>query len=431
MPLLHKSDERIKELYPNNLELQQVVLVHRHGARTPVHKDLSNILYQGLWHQCSMKPMLEAFQQLQNVNEAHSMEHPAHERPPTFNRIAFAADLVDSWTSKQVNGVPSTGKECFYGQLTDGGKRMMQKLGTRLRDLYVDKLHVLPAVLQDSKLYLRSTDYSRTIESLQYLLHGLYPSQFRDGYGLKIHVFPDKNETMFPHNACASLAVQTKQFREAFRTSNAQRLSQTLSQFPLLDKALDSLPMMNRIFRIYDLLKCMHGNEIELPKGYNKSHIDLLEQVVVDQWARVYDSGEEVSRKAIGRFVAEMAAPIQDAVAGKPDAPKLAVFSGHDSTIVPLLCAFKAFDGSYPDFASIVSFELFKSKSFFDRSFYVRMSYNGEPVAIPACQAPDSHLKGDKTICSIDAFMKEVNRIVPQNYEADCASNETVAPDWD
>lgn len=66
----------------------------------------------------------------------------------------------------------------------------MTELGAHFRTLYVDKLKFLDEKLSNDKLlYLRSTDYARTFESLQQLvIGGLYPSQYRsNSYVLKIH----------------------------------------------------------------------------------------------------------------------------------------------------------------------------------------------------------------------------------------------------
>ncbi len=66
-------------------------------------------------------------------------------------------------------------------------------------------------VLDPKNLYIRSTDYSRTIESVQYLLGGLYPVKSRNmGQDLVIHVRDYQNETMIPHTNCASLMADTQ-----------------------------------------------------------------------------------------------------------------------------------------------------------------------------------------------------------------------------
>ena len=66
----------------------------------------------------------------------------------------------------------------------------MSELGAHFRTLYVDKLKFLDKELSNSKsLYLRSTDFARTFESLQQLvIGGLYPSEYRpNSYVLDIH----------------------------------------------------------------------------------------------------------------------------------------------------------------------------------------------------------------------------------------------------
>jgi acid phosphatase len=99
---------------------------------------------------------------------------------------------------------------CFYGQLTDTGKRNMMALGSRLRFFYIDQLRLLNPTLVPSSLYVRSTDYSRTIESVQYLLGGLYPRKNRhEKQDLQIHVRDYKDETMIPHTNCPSLLSDT------------------------------------------------------------------------------------------------------------------------------------------------------------------------------------------------------------------------------
>ncbi|KAI8928218.1 histidine phosphatase superfamily [Entophlyctis helioformis] len=469
------------ELYPQDLQLKQVVIVHRHGARTPVHKDVSGMLFPGVWKQCALSPFLHAIQTVgglktdpKAVSAVKSSasrgvpDHGAHQRPPTFARIAFGAasgspvardHIAASRTVQQLRslGVSSTAiadSDCFYGQLTDTGKHMMFELGGRLRELYVDELGFLPKILDtrtSRSIYLRSTDYSRTIESLQYFVHGLYPPMTRQApktLGLQIHVRPDTAETMMPKDDCAALAVETRRFRDTFKSLNKDRLRAALDQFPKLVRAFDGESKMsdlNKVFRLYDTLKCVDAHDLPLPPGVTKAHIQQLEDLVVDQWARIYTSKDTVKQMSIGRFVSEMAAPIASAAKGDRSASKLAVFSGHDSTLVPVLAAFNAFDGRFPGFASYISVELFQDRlrqplwrrmlgasMWSQPQQYVRMSFNGVPRVIPACAPKGSHRPGEPALCTLDAFMKEVERITPKDYPGMCnASKERAVPDWD
>ncbi len=63
------------------------------------------------------------------------------------------------------------------------------------------------------------------------------------------------------------------------------------------------------------------------------------------------------SGTSLGRLLLELEARITAAVEGT-GAPRLALYSAHDSTVGPLLCALRCFDGVWPPFASTVIMEL-------------------------------------------------------------------------
>lgn len=65
----------------------------------------------------------------------------------------------------------------MIGQLTDVGRQSTLTMGRHLRDIYVRRLGLLPDRLHPEKdagkLYVRSTNMTRTIESAQQILTGL------------------------------------------------------------------------------------------------------------------------------------------------------------------------------------------------------------------------------------------------------------------
>lgn len=95
----------------------------------------------------------------------------------------------------------------------------MMALGSRLRFHYINRLKLMGEYLDPMNLYIRSTDYSRTIESVQYLLGGLYPVKSRKiGQDLVIHVRDYQNETMIPHTNCPSLLSDTLKTKNKLHT---------------------------------------------------------------------------------------------------------------------------------------------------------------------------------------------------------------------
>lgn len=61
-------------------------------------------------------------------------------------------------------------------EITDRGRETTLNLGRRLRHLYVHQLRFLPEKISDaSMVYLRSSPWPRTLDSLQQVFSGLYP----------------------------------------------------------------------------------------------------------------------------------------------------------------------------------------------------------------------------------------------------------------
>jgi acid phosphatase len=58
------------------------------------------------------------------------------------------------------------------------------------------------------------------------------------------------------------------------------------------------------------------------------------------------------------------------------------------------------------------------------RSHYVRIRYNDRPMRIPGCAAkPTSHLPGDDTFCTLEAFKEIVDRFTPRDWKKLCLEN--------
>jgi acid phosphatase len=217
----------------------------------------------------------------------------------------------------------------------------MMSLGTQLRKLYVEELKFLNSNLKLSDIYVRSTDYSRTIESVQYLLSGIYPQKSRSNSDdITLHVKRGENETMYPHWNCASLMRDTKSLREKL---HAQTMGQTNEIYDRLKhlglKNLDS-SNLNSVHRIYDFFACLEGHGISFPWRVEKTVLNDLENLAVKQWCSIYQDSS-IAQRAIGRFLPEIYQKIHDSVHNSNDKVKLAIFSGHDSTISPLMvCIF-------------------------------------------------------------------------------------------
>jgi len=168
---------------------------------------------------------------------------------------------------------------------------------------------------------------------------------------------------------------------------------------------------------------------------------------------------------------------------GGATAIKFAMSGCHDTTLAGILSSLGAFEGeNWPPFTSHIAFELFKNKpgnpsttplpqasplqaqpssfaptarqswwsGFFGTSpvvsppsvslarkpikeltpaqrdelsgYYVRIRYNDKIMQVPGCKAAGSHLDGDTTFCTLEAFKTIVDKYTPKDWKLACMS---------
>ena len=108
-------------------------------------------------------------------------------------------------------------------ELTDHGRQTTLNLGRRLRHLYVHQLGFLPDTVSDANMvYLRSSPWPRTLDSLQQVFTGLYPPAKRD----RAHPRPTivmrrlADETLMPNEDYCERFIQ---LAKAFSKRTADR----------------------------------------------------------------------------------------------------------------------------------------------------------------------------------------------------------------
>ncbi|CAO3687545.1 unnamed protein product [Rhizopus microsporus] len=399
-----KLPEFTDKQYPPDLELRLLQIVHCHGERTPVRRRLEN-LFPPVWNLCEAnKAMFASIAQFDKQNVQGL-------RPIHVER------LVEN------NGAEKPGA-CYYGQLTNLGRLRMTGLGQRLREVYIDKLKFLPDMFDEDTVYVRSTDYPRTQESVQQLIAGgLYPKGKRsENFVLKLRIRDPRDDNMFPNPNCFKLRALAKEFTKTvadMTKDQCKSLAQKLKNY-VQDVSLYSHPSANGIL---DTLVSAKVHKFHLPSDIDDDTLFELEKVVVKEWFYGATVSNEVRRLALGRLMGE----IQDRMVRKQEGKdakdeerlKLAVYSGHDTTIAPLLIILNAFDERWPPFGSAILFELFKEKQ--GKEHYVRVRYNENTLELPGCAGKGQHKEGDKSLCTLDAFRKIVKDQIPTDWEKECS----------
>ena len=110
-----------------------------------------------------------------------------------------------------------------------------------------------------------------------------------------------------------------------------------------------------------DNFQCRICEGVALPAGYGGEVAEGIIDVAVTLNAAKIDNAT-AARLGIGTFLGELAASMDAAVSGGSD-ERLAIYSGHDSTIAPVLAALGVWDRRWPPYASTIILETYRQAS--------------------------------------------------------------------
>ncbi|KAJ1902017.1 hypothetical protein LPJ66_000341 [Kickxella alabastrina] len=399
-------------------QLEFVQAVVRHGDRTPVH----------------LIPNDETTWNCDGTNEnmyLHSSADPKN----TTGSVQQVID-IPAWNGKHGFSNQVWGGTCEVGQLTDHGKLQHRTLGSHLRDIYIDKLGFLPDKLTnpEQQVYARSTYIWRTKNSAESLLGSLWPDRgVLPGSAIKLHSLPQFVETMYG-NADACPAIKNV-LTLISKTDQYQRFLK--DQGPLMAKLAGIFNVSGNRWSdtwdgYFDVLNARHCNSKDLPCSHalaggaannsaakcatvedvlqvqHNSHYELTYKMRDSTWSK------QLMRLYIGSFIGTLKERMEQHVAGKAPELKFALYSGHDTTVLPLLAALRASNQGmlWPPYASNILFELWKKS---DGSRVVRVIYNGEVLRL---------MEGsewcDLNACPIDTFYKHLDEYIPSDIATEC-----------
>lgn len=385
------TDEELRKLYPDGLDLQLVQVLLRHGERTPVSARFQNTGLRAFWPYCS------AVRQMKSVvlDEGDGKTGGAL----SFSTFEWKRRL-EAFGSNDEPVVAAGPKGelddvCDMGSLTDPGRVSTYQLGVRLRQLYIDRLRFLPSTIQSTDfMYLRSTPVPRALESLHQTFAGLYPRSTRepgpDGKLLRPAILtrapPD--ETLFPNDGnCRRFAALSRAFaqRTADRwnlTEDMEYLNKVYGKWMPPDSprvAVDSHP---RLSGIMDTINSTiaHGPQTRLPKEfYDEKGRKIVQKICVEEWFSGYEESREYRMLGIGGLLADivqrMVGSAEGSTAdggyelmstGQNGTPVRFGLSGcHDTTLGGVLHGLGAFDLSqgWPPFTSHIAIELFRKRN--------------------------------------------------------------------
>ncbi|KAJ7151139.1 histidine phosphatase superfamily [Mycena filopes] len=407
---------------PPELQLEQVHVYVRHGERTPVGVRLAPFIPEH-WVMCKT---------------ARQFRTPVLGNANDLEGILRTRRVVERKDGTAMEGL------CLLGELTDVGRKSTFNYGAALRSLYVDRLGFLPDFLQKpGEVYFRSTNMARTIESLEQVIHGLYPTAKCNPSVLPPLLTRNGKDENLLGNTMTCKRLEYLQI--GFAQAAAAAYNQTLEPLDKhVSKYLDGRPIRvdgkPRASGVMDTIRAAIAHGVKVPSEFeDKTIVDVIEQAVVAEWFAGYKT-HEVRRLGMGPLLADLSQKMQQKVErGAEDPLKILVHSTHDTALAAMCSTLDVFDEKWPAFTAAITFELFKKSQAADQrsylqtilspfksttapEYFVRMRYQNKNMALPVCAADGKHLPGSPEFCTLAAFRERVKELTPVDWDTECAS---------
>ncbi|XP_032495779.1 lysosomal acid phosphatase isoform X9 [Phocoena sinus] len=276
-----------------------------------------------------------------------------------------------------------------FGQLTKEGMLQHWELGQALRQRYHDFLNTS---YHRQEVYVRSTDFDRTLMSAEANLAGLFPPDGMQRFNpniswqpIPVHTVPIAEDRLlkFPLGPCPRFEQLQNETR---RTPEYQNESiQNAQTHGLVLPPWASPPTMQRLSRLKDFsFRFLFG---------------------------IYEQAEK-ARLQGGVLLAQIRKNLT-LMATTSQLPKLLVYSAHDTTLVALQMALDVYNGEQAPYASCHIFELYQEDT---GNFSVEMYFRNEsnkapwPLILPGCPHR----------CPLQDFLRLTEPVVPKDWQQEC-----------
>ncbi|XP_048373704.1 testicular acid phosphatase [Sphaerodactylus townsendi] len=303
-----------------------------------------------------------------------------------------------------------------FQQLTELGILQQKALGRFLRGKYAG---FLSPSYKPQEIYVRSTDYDRTIMSAQANLMGLYPSTDPE-IGWKpvpIHTVPVKYDKLLKPPTRTCLQYQ-RLMEETINLPSYQAKMNTWKGF--ITKMMNYTGLktehltLRGLWRVHDTLFCQKTHNLSLPSWATPQILATLQEMEafnVEAHVGMHAS-QEKARFTGGLLLGAILSNFSKVVCR--DLPlKMIMYSAHDSTLIALQGALGVYNGRPPPYAACHGFEFYQESN---DSFSVSMFYRNESgqrlhtLTVPGCPTP----------CPLPLFIHLTHTVVPQDWDAEC-----------
>ncbi|XP_036129950.1 testicular acid phosphatase [Molossus molossus] len=330
------------------------------------------------------------------------------EGPLVFVAVVFRhgdrAPLASYPTDPHKEAVPTLWPRGL-GQLTSEGVRQQLELGRFLRSRY--EAFLSPEYRRE-EVYVRSTDFDRTLESAQANLAGLFPeaapgrpeTAWRP---IPVHTVPVTEDKLlrFPMRSCPRYRELLHETTEAVEYQTAL---EGWADFLMYLENCTGLSLvgepLRRAWKVLDTLMCQQAHGLPLPSWASPDVLRTLAQMsALDIGAHVGPPRAAEKAQLTGGILLEAILANFSRVQRLGLPLKMVMYSAHDSTLLALQGALGLYDGHTPPYAACLGFEFRRHLGDLDPdedagnvtiSLFYRNNSAGLPLSLglPGCPSP-------------------------------------------
>lgn len=298
-----------------------------------------------------------------------------------------------------------------------------------MRERYVDRLGFLPPALTPAnagQFLFRSTDVPRTRQSGQAFLVGLYPASYRIDNPILMLRTRDVDNMRVGASSCARLSTLLgsaypksdllAQILEknlaAVRSTGLKIETWNVDTDPKTKEEEESAAFWATLSASDNLFgRACHQKT--LPEGVRLEDVTAMRDVFDEALAAAstFDRPRgEAARLAIGPFLKDIWTRIRMAANGD-EAPRMALYSAHDTTLWPLLATLSQDNNVLIPYASHLAFELWRDRA---GESWVAVYFNGTYLTVGDCPS---------SLCKLADFEAAIEKYVPVDYEQECKAS--------
>lgn len=357
-------------------DLQGIQVIHRHGDRAPANRFHIDDSYQ--WN-CSLTGI-----ELYSDNMQPQMPSP----PFLFRK-------------KYIRGKSQLPGDCLVGQLTSKGKDQHVEIGKKIRS-FLDSAQFKS--LSFENLHIRSTDLPRTQHSVIGEVFGLLGD--KNGKDLPV---PNIFTRAMMYENMISNPIECPAFTNAINAIKESGWYKAMLQKHSYAQGLIDrfYPGNDNLFQVFDHSQCRRCHGGPLLPNLNENDTNAVIAYANDLFAAAFNS-TDVIKYGIGLFVGDLMEDYQALT--KSHKGYVNYYSGHDTTLWPLVRAFGFLTSEWPPYASHMILEQWQPKSSAGES-YARLHYNGKLLTVPGCTEPGP--------CPNSAFFPAIAKMIPSQSECE------------